>query len=327
MSEGLDYWSYDERIRSQREVDCLRRCAEDALEPVAWQIVDGEVGPRSWPEVHREEDFEGGPVLVIRMPGGEGAVRSLIEYAGWRFLCEPTGITCEPPENLSTTIPFSEIVERVLSPWMVLTRREEVLALHGGALASADGTRAWILMGESGAGKSTAALELVKHKGMLLLSDDMALVDVQKMRVLPGPWVVRMWGDASKGEHIAAVSAIVGTGGRKKRVRLARAGEEQAGSWQRGVSLAGLTLLEREPRGSPRDERGEWEKLSGMSAMQCVLSQAFDLSAPPEWWSRKRMRLAGALLRGGVALERCIYQSSASGEPAHVEGLWRKFEA
>lgn len=322
MSEPrwFHYWSHDERIRSQREVDCLRPCEEGEI---AWEIVDGEVWPEregAWEEVHREEDFPGGPVLSIKMMRGgeeEGTTPSLVEYAGWRFLCEPERITCE--EGKDTSVDFSEIVERVLSPWMVLTRRPGVLALHGGAVASADGSRAWVLMGESGAGKSTAALELVR-RGMVLLSDDMALIDLGTGRVLPGVWVVRMWGEVDTTDPLVeGVSVIVGTRGGKHRVRLAH-GEV----WSKGVELAGLIALERQPS---HDERGEWQELRGMGAMQCVLGQAFDLSAPPEWWSIRRMRLAGALLRGGVKLEKCIYQSSTSGEPAHVEGLWRKFEA
>jgi len=59
------------------------------------------------------------------------------------------------------------------------------LGLHASAVAL--GGRAMLLLGQSGAGKSTAAAELCLHHGATLLADDVAMLEVSSagVRVLP----------------------------------------------------------------------------------------------------------------------------------------------
>jgi len=63
-------------------------------------------------------------------------------------------------------------------------RRPELLFLHAAALAR--GGRAWLLAGDSGAGKSTTTWALLHH-GWRYLSDELAPIDLASGRVHPYP--------------------------------------------------------------------------------------------------------------------------------------------
>lgn len=63
-------------------------------------------------------------------------------------------------------------------------RRPELLFLHAAALAR--GERAWLLAGDSGAGKSTTTWALLHH-GWRYLSDELAAIDLASGRVHPYP--------------------------------------------------------------------------------------------------------------------------------------------
>jgi len=60
------------------------------------------------------------------------------------------------------------------------------LTLHGSAAASPEG-RALLVLGESGAGKSTTAAALVQDRGYALLADDIAWVDFAAARAFVPP--------------------------------------------------------------------------------------------------------------------------------------------
>jgi hypothetical protein len=63
-------------------------------------------------------------------------------------------------------------------------RRPELLFLHAAALARSG--RAWLLAGDSGAGKSTTSWALL-HYGWRYLSDELAPIDLDSVRVYPYP--------------------------------------------------------------------------------------------------------------------------------------------
>jgi len=66
----------------------------------------------------------------------------------------------------------------------VQERRPDLLFLHAAALQR--DRAAWLMVGESGAGKSTTAWGLLHH-GFGYLSDELAPIDLEKLTVLPYP--------------------------------------------------------------------------------------------------------------------------------------------
>lgn len=254
--------------------------------------------------IHAEEDFPGGPTLRMYQASGY----SVVDYAGWRFACHDDRVEYEG--EASHGIDFQEVIERVIAPWMMLSRRESVLALHGGAVSHDD--RALIFMGESGAGKSSAALELVRC-GAALLSDDMALVDLATMSAMPGAWTLRMW-HQDAGSDLIDEGVIVGTQGRKHRFRYSRTIELHT-----GVPLMGVVELVRDESCA---ERGELKELSGVRALGTLLGQCFDLSHPSRAWSERRMSLARQMLDELGCVQQLRYATSTSGDPVHAKTLW-----
>ena len=126
----------------------------DSLEPVVW---------------HHRLDTEGvitfqlgrqGPFLVAEWPSVA------------RLTCGPDGADarlCALPGAAPADVAKIEGAARVL-----IGELAGGLGIHGAAIAL--GERAVLLMGDSGAGKSTAAASLCRSHGALLLADDAALL-------------------------------------------------------------------------------------------------------------------------------------------------------
>ncbi len=311
------YLIYDEHVCSDQPLDYpISEATDDGC---AWRLYEGDLSVcddlNSWTRIHEEFDFEGGPCLMI-YEDQHDPTSSLISYAGWRALIRAHEVIYTYDRTASPyAIPFAQLIERVIAPWKVLSQRDHILAVHGGAVSMSG--QAWIFIGESGVGKSSAALELV-HKGMTLLSDDMALVDVEHMCVLPGPWVVRMWGSP----HVDGTSdggAVVGTQGQKRRVLVARVHTPSVQVQKN--ELQAIFVLERVHEGSPE---GKFHEMRGAKGLIKVLGQCFDLSHPSPMWSRRRLTLARRMCDELQGISVCSYGESPDGRPAHVEGLWHQ---
>ena len=303
------YAIYDELVESDRPLS-FARCEGDSR-PLAWRVASRRepLDPLglSGAILHEERDFEGGPWLRFIEQGG---ARSRIEYAGWRFLCGENEARYTPPEEGDTRVGFGEVLERVVAPWMVLTRRHETLALHGSAVAHRG--RAWALLGESGAGKSSAALECAR-RGSALLCDDMALVDLAALTILPGARTVRLWGEgAAQDEALEPLGEVFGAGGSKHRVALRAAPQIRCAR-----PLGGVIALYPTPGASPR---GEPSSERGAKALVALLSQSFDLSAGGRLWAQRRLELARRLLEALGEVHVLRYARSPDGAARHVEG-------
>ncbi|ARA94406.1 hypothetical protein AWN76_015435 [Rhodothermaceae bacterium RA] len=77
----------------------------------------------------------------------------------------------------------------------VLLRQRGLLVLHASCVAREDG--AIVFVGDSGWGKSTTALHLVRHHGYTLMADDIAAIDCETAppHVLPGPTQMKLGED------------------------------------------------------------------------------------------------------------------------------------
>ncbi|WP_337059259.1 hypothetical protein [Kineococcus sp. G2] len=107
------------------------------------------------------------------------------------------------------------------------------LALHAAAVVA--GGRAWALLGERGAGKSTALYSLVRA-GLVPVTDDVLVLD--GARVLPGPRCVDL--RLPSAEHFGAGDDL-GVVGRRRRWRVAL--EQDAGDLPDDVELGGFVHL------------------------------------------------------------------------------------
>jgi hypothetical protein len=97
------------------------------------------------------------------------------------------------PSTAVANIPHI-VLGPLLGAWLRLHGR---LCLHGGAIVA--GTRALLILGASGAGKSSALVSLLAAGGALL-TDDVAAVAMSPEGpvVHPGPLFVRLWPDTAQ---------------------------------------------------------------------------------------------------------------------------------
>ena len=255
---------------------------------------------------HEEPDFPGGPVLRLYTDAREHGAR--LEYAGWRFVFERGRPEITYTQTGPARVALEQIVERALLPLYLLSTRHGLVALHGGAIAS-DG-RAWACVGISGAGKSTAALELVR-RGARLICDDMAMVEAAEGIALPGAVTLRLWRDQLQE---AVEDAPIGGAPQKRWFRL---GDERGAPAP--TSLAGILVLSPDD-GAPAT--GALEGLRGVEALTALLAQTFDIRWPGQAWARRRVRHTRRLVEG-VPIWRYRYARDPQGRPLHVEGIAR----
>ena len=305
------YFAFGEVIHSDMRLDYIE-CRSDARLPFV--LCEGEIEARFvglGEPLHAEPDYPGGPVLLIWGTALEHVL--LVEYSGWRVVLD--GLKREMIYQKTIEIPEVElrfVCERVLMPLcLLLDPKRTLVALHGGAL-SVQGS-AWILVGESGVGKSTATLEIVCRGGQLL-SDDMALVDCDGGCVLPGAPTVRLWRDRL--EMAREKSPIPGNE-QKHWFRLID--EKGAG---KAMPLEGIIFLEVDPEAS---SAGELSRLKGVEAFVALLSNGFDLEHAPRVMLAARMRRTKHLLEQ-VPVWRCRYARDPGGEPLQTRGILKLIE-
>jgi hypothetical protein len=91
--------------------------------------------------------------------------------------------------------PPEEIMTFLLGPALgLLCHQRQVLPLHAAAIKIGD--KAVVLVGNSGAGKSTTATALVQ-RGHRLLCDDIAVINAQQISVLPSYPAIKLWQEAA----------------------------------------------------------------------------------------------------------------------------------
>ena len=109
------------------------------------------------------------------------------------------------------------------------------IALHAGAVVA--GGRVWAVLGERGAGKSTAMYSLVRA-GYPLVTDDVLVLDGR--RVLPGPRCIDLRRPTA--EHYG-VGEDLGVVGRRQRWRVELPAGDGGGELEHDLELAGLVHL------------------------------------------------------------------------------------
>ncbi len=133
--------------------------------------------------IHKAIDFPGGPVLEIF----EDNNIFTLQYDQYRARLHKNRIEMSGP--IADVGRVTQVLERVLLPIHLHLHFSNLVPLHGGAILFEKS--AHVFLGESGAGKSTTVLELVK-KGASVISDDLVFIDTNTMHLLPGLPTLRL---------------------------------------------------------------------------------------------------------------------------------------
>lgn len=285
----------------------------DAVVAADIGLVSGEVaGPdESCVVMHDVVDWRGGPRLEV-FRSADGSV--LICYDVWRIRLEldRAQIVVELLDAIDMDragrTGFDLTMERLALPLYVLFAHESTLGLHGSAVEF--GGKAWVFIGESGAGKSTTAHAFLERGGMLL-ADDMSIVDVEKKMVRPGSPSIRLWKESD--EVVGAVfDRQIHEQTTKRWFRISDA-KAVVGK----VELGGVIWLH------PTEDLaqdGLFGRCHGRAGLVALLKQTFDFTKPEKAWMRARFQNANRILKS-VPMFEYRYCRSENGEPTHVEGL------
>lgn len=133
--------------------------------------------------IHSAIDFLGGPVLDVY----EANQSFILDYAQYRARLLKHRIDISGP--IADIARITQILERVVFPIHLLLHSPNLVPLHGGAILFSK--LAYVFLGESGAGKSTTVLELLK-RGAKIISDDLVFIDTNTMQLLPGLPTLRL---------------------------------------------------------------------------------------------------------------------------------------
>ena len=261
----------------------------------------GVVGTPDGALLHDLEDWPGGPALRV---WAEHDTPRTIAYGGWRARLEADAILYAGADPM---LGWPLVVERVMLPWWVMRERPNVLALHGAALEL--NGRALVVLGDSGVGKSSTVAEALR-RGARLLADDMVLIDLSRLAVLPGAPTLRLWRPP---ELPTTTSASIPGMATKRWYRLS-----DALGCTTATPLEQVIILQRHPEAPTRGQR--LSPARGLHALALILRHTLEVTHPTPARITQRVARARALLD---ALPPRIWRfsASASGAPEHVAGL------
>ena len=305
------YRLYDRWVESERPTG-LVEVVDGAKEPAGgrwrlrWTDRGGDPSGETAEMVHDAADLVGDKRLQVHYKGGR-----LLFYYGeiaveWDW--ERRQINIDRWEE--GALPVSDFLERLAAPIAALCDgRRQWIALHASAVVDREGG-AWVAIGESGAGKSTAALEL-SRRGYLLAADDLVMIDVEARTLYGASPTVRLV-EQREAVPEAQDARPVPSGIDKRWFRLDR----EAAPAKSGIAgIVWLDPTEQEPASAI-------EELRGQEGVSRVLAQTFSLSPGPADHKIGRFRAVCDLIRA-VPVYRVSYAQSDRGAPAQVDLMER----
>ena len=300
----LSYRLYDQILVSTLPL-ALSPMADDGGEELrVWRLDEGPVEEPAGELVHDVVDFDG--VRRLRVWTHPERV-VLFSYGDTRIEWRSSTATIRLQRGDLQTRPAIAL-ERMAAPIAMILERPRHVALHASAVVD-DRGGAWIFAGESGVGKSTTALGLMR-RGLSIVADDLVLCDVDRRIAMVATPSLRLF-DRPEQVPEAIEEELVMPEIEKFWYRLPESIEGRE-----GIPLRGIFSLE------PDDETDQprVERLRGQAAMVAILAQSFDLTDAPEEWRSDRFRALCDLARE-VPVYRVIYSRDDRGDPAQVRLL------
>lgn len=287
-----------------------RRDSDGLAEDQIWHYEEGPVEPSAGELIHDVLDFDGCRRLVVRRDQHRGLVfshgQTRVEWNATRRM-----IRLDAGADLDTRPGI--VLERMVAPIAFILQREGHVALHASAVGDDHGG-AWIFIGDSGAGKSTTALELLR-RGLHLLADDLVIVDGHSHRLLKAMPAVRLF-DHPQQVPEAVDRELVLPEIEKYWYQLP---DPQRPSFDNEVRAI-FSLDPDDAIDAPR-----LEQLKGRQAIVGVVSQAFDLTEAHTDWRALRFRILCQLIRT-VPVYRVTYPRSSREEPVQVDAVAKMIE-
>ncbi len=311
MTESVGHYQlYDLRLKSGDSLSLSKWSGEPEED---WRFEVGEVSESSGALVHDILDFDGVRRLKVWVEEERGIIFS---HGGTRVLWDRVNKVIRFQAGQDLEIRPAIVLERMVAPIAMILERAGFVALHASAVGKVAG-RAWIFIGNSGAGKSTTALQMMR-RGFDLLADDLVMIDAGKT---PG----------GKQELIAATPSLR-LFDRPETVPEAIDKElvmphiekfwyqlpDRSGGRKRH-EIAGIFSLE--PTDNEEFVGGpELKEVRGQEASMRILAQAFDLTDGPGPWRTQRFRTLCEVARS-VPVYAVRYRRDSSEAPAQVVAI------
>ncbi|GEM_PF-4133409 len=251
----------------------------------------------------RIDDDAWGVLTEERLPLG---------FGGWGFelRLDDNEIRYQLVPDLTWSVPVDHMLERKILPLYSAVTHQERVALHAGALAATN--NGVLVIGTTGAGKSTTIYHDMDRHGAKLVADEMAVVDTESGTLFHGGPALRIEPPVP-GEARPVESGQIHPELKKHWMRF---GDEKVA--REDCELGDIVVLQ--PTEGVEGS-GELVELRGAESLQAVLSETFDFEEAPRAWKKRRFRNVGRMVKQ-TKVWAYRYDPEAIGAAERVDAMW-----
>jgi hypothetical protein len=236
-------------------------------------------------------------------------------FGGWGFelRLDDREIRYQLVPDLTWSVPVDHMLERKILPLYSAVTHPQRIALHAGALV-ADDNNGMMVIGTTGAGKSTTIYHGMDRHGAKLVADEMAVVDTESGTLFHGGPALRIEPPVP-GEARPVESGQIHPELKKHWMRFA---DEKVA--REDCELGDIVVLQ---PNSEAEGSGELVELTGAESLQAVLSETFDFEEAPRAWKKRRFRNVGRLVKN-TNVWAYRYDPEAIGAAERVDAMWQQ---
>lgn len=234
--------------------------------------------------------------------------RVFIAYGNTKVYWETHECRIEICPGNDLTVGIAIFLERVVAPIALMLTRPNLQAFHASGFGNRDGD-GWVCIGDSGAGKSTTALELLR-RGYPLFADDLVLIDVDRLEMISASPTLRLF-DTPDEIPEAIEQKVIQPELKKYWYRLPHRSEDEM-----RIPLKGIFSLRPLTDGTAAST----STLRGSQAITALLRQTFDLTDGQESWKVDRFRAISHLARA-VPITEVAYVQANRRDLAQVRAI------
>ena len=298
------YRLYDLTVASDEDLSLIE-VDPDERQPL-WRFESGAVGAPQGRLVHDVADFDGEKRLKVWV-GHEGRV--WFSHGDTRAVWDSEERLIRLDDGEDRHLGAGVMLERVVAPISMMIQRREHVALHASAVLGPDGG-AWVFVGNSGAGKSTTALQL-QRRGLPIVADDLVMIDGGSERLLVATPTVRLFDRPDRVPEAVEHRPVLA--GRNKFWYRLRGTETPPSE----VPIRAVVSLQPDRSGEGGDESPVLERVRGREATVRMVGQAFDLTEADADWRAQRFRTLCELARN-IEVYRLVYRPDDRTDPVQV---------